>query len=204
MATILYGFSTTTYVRTARLALEEKGVDYVLEGPDFKSEEYRHIHPFNRVPALEHQGKILFETLAITWFVDEQFDGPPLQPDKLMERAEMFQWISAINDYVFEPMVVQCIIERLVKPLRGLPTDEDAIHKAKPEIARQLDVFQNVLGNRDFLVGDRLTLADLFLVPIISYLAATPEGQELLPHHGAVMDWHDRIAERPSFRKCCP
>ena len=77
---VVYGFAPSTFVRTARLALEEKGVDYELEAVDFGSEELLRLHPFGRIPAFAHGAVRLYETSAIVRYVDESFDGPALQP----------------------------------------------------------------------------------------------------------------------------
>ena len=80
---ILYGPAFSTYARSVRLALEEKGVPYVLEEIDIFSganatPEYLARQPFGKVPALEHDGFRLYETGAILRYVDEAFDGPSL------------------------------------------------------------------------------------------------------------------------------
>ena len=81
MKPILHGPGYSTYVRTARLAFEEKGVDYDLDHFDFMDgfpDEHLARHPFGRVPTLTHGDFALYETVAICRYVDEGFDGPPL------------------------------------------------------------------------------------------------------------------------------
>ncbi len=76
----LYGFPQSTYVRTARLACEEKGVAYEIVPTEIGSPENLAVHPFARVPAMSHGDFKCFETAAICRYVDEAFDGPALQP----------------------------------------------------------------------------------------------------------------------------
>ena len=75
---ILYGPGYSTYTRAARLAMEEKGVDYELVEVDFISggfsDEYLERQPFAKVPAFEHDGLELYETPAILRYIDEAFD----------------------------------------------------------------------------------------------------------------------------------
>ena len=81
---ILYGPGYSTYTRSVRLALEEKGVSYSREEvttlTQFVTEgmpkEQLSRQPFNKVPAFEHDGNMLYETAAIERYVDEAFDGP--------------------------------------------------------------------------------------------------------------------------------
>ncbi len=84
---VLYGPAFSTYVRSVRLALEEKGAPYRLEEINIledahKTPEHRARHPFAKVPAFEHDGFELYETMAIMHYVDETFEGPSLQPSE--------------------------------------------------------------------------------------------------------------------------
>ena len=56
--------------------------------------------PFNKVPAFEHDGNMLYETAAIERYVDEAFDGPSLQPSGALARARMTQVIGIADCYV--------------------------------------------------------------------------------------------------------
>lgn len=196
---ILYGLPPSTYVRTARLALELKGVAYDLEPVEFRSESHRRLHPFSRIPALRHADLELYETLAITTYVDEAFDGLALQPADPGTRAQMMQWISVINGYAYDAMVTRCVAERFVKPMRGLPTDDAVIADALPDITYQLDLFDRCLSQTPWLAGDQMSLADLFLGPIMVYFAATPEGQSTLPDRPDVTRWLAALNGNPIF-----
>src|SRR5258708_19443585 len=84
MALILHGYRYSVYQRIARLTLAEKGVSYQQVevnpfAPDVPT-AYLALHPFGRVPALVHEGFALYETAAITRYIDRVFPGPALQP----------------------------------------------------------------------------------------------------------------------------
>ena len=85
MALILHGYRYSVYVRIARLALVEKGVAYdQVEINPFAAEipgSYLALHPFGRVPTLVQGDFVLYETAAITRYVDRAFEGPVLQPE---------------------------------------------------------------------------------------------------------------------------
>jgi glutathione S-transferase len=195
----LFGLPPSTYVRTAMMTFEAKGVPYDLEFPDFRSGAYRDIHPFGRIPALRHGNVTLYETLAITTYIDEAFDGPALQPVDPLERARMLQWISAIIDYMYSSFVRGCVAERFVKPMRGMAPDEAVIAKAKPEISNHLEIVDATLSKTPFLAGNSLSLADFFLAPILRYLAHTPEGKDLMPGLKGIDDWSARVAESKGY-----
>lgn len=202
---VVYGFAPSTFVRTARLALEEKGVDYELATVEFGSAALLKLHPFGRIPAFAHGDVRLYETSAIARYVDEAFDGPALQPSDAGARARMDQWISAFNCYYNPTLVRVLILERLVAPMRGRETDQARIDEALPEIEKHLGVLERELGDgRAHIVGEELTLADLFFAPPIAYLRMTPESERLLANRPAIGRWFDTVSARPSFAATQP
>ncbi|MFI5020104.1 MAG: glutathione S-transferase family protein [Alphaproteobacteria bacterium] len=203
-ALTLYGFPQSTYVRTARMACEEKGVAYTLESADFKGEAYRKLHPFAKVPALRHGDLVLFETEAIIRYVDEAFPGPALQPAEAAERARMAQWLSAIGSYVYPTMIGKIVIERFAPNIFNRATDEAVIKSAVPDLAYQLGVLEQALAHSPWLAGPSLSLADLLLAPILFYVGMVPEGQKALPGHKALARWNEAMASRASFKATVP
>ncbi|MCP4330437.1 MAG: hypothetical protein GY791_18595 [Alphaproteobacteria bacterium] len=77
---VVYGFPQSTYVRTTRICLQEKGVAYTIESVDLSADDYPTLHPFRKVPAFRHDDFHLYETAAIARYVDMAFDGPALTP----------------------------------------------------------------------------------------------------------------------------
>ena len=201
---VIHGFPQSTYVRTARLACEEKGVAYSLEPIEFGSTEHRALHPFAKIPAASHGELVLYETSAIARYVDEAFEGPALQPSDAAARARMNQWISAVNDYYYPAMILGIVFQRLVNPMRGLPVDEAAVEAAVPQVEHQLAIAQQALADGGFLAGDALSLADLFLGPQIFWLGMTKEGAAALEKAPAVTAWYQALAARPSFNATTP
>ena len=196
---VLHGLQFSTYVRTAQSVCEAKGVPYDLRPVDFRSPEYRALHPFGRMPAMTHGDVTLYETLAIASYVDEAFDGPALQPGTPAGRALMLQWISAVSGYLYPALFRGCLRERFVKRMRGLEADEEAIASMRPAIEEGLGVAEAALSERDFLAGDAVTIADFFLMPILAYFAIAPEGQATLPEHPDLSRWMERMAQTPGY-----
>ena len=151
---ILYGPGYSTYVRGARLALEEKGVAYSLVEIDFLQgmpEEQLARHPFGKVPAFEHDGFKLYEACAIERYVDEAFPGPALQPEDPRQRARMAQTVSVTDSYVYPPTVGTLVIQRLVVPMMEGTPDEAAIEAALPKVATAMAALEQLLGDQPFL-----------------------------------------------------
>jgi glutathione S-transferase len=204
---VLYGPAYSTYVRTARLVLEEKGVAYNLEEFDFLKgmpEEHYARHPFGKVPAFEHDGFWLYETGAIVRYVDEAFEGPSLQPDDVRLRARMVQIMSIVDSYTYGPVLGQIVIQRLVVPLMDGKPDEAAIEAGVPGARKSLGVLEGLLGDQVFLAGSRLSLADLHLAPIMTYFALTPEGDAVLADMPRLRRWFDGMSARETMARTAP
>ena len=198
----LYGADYSVYVRIARMALEEKGVGYELVPLDIFAAEgipawYLELHPFGRIPALEHDGFRLFETGAITRYVDEAFDGPALQPADARARARMSQIAGMLDAYGYRAMVWDVAVERLEK----MPPDEALIAGGLRRAETVFKVLTSLKAKGPWLLGDQLTLADLHAAPIIAYFLKVAEGRDLLARFAEVRDWYARIADRASFAR---
>ena len=92
----LIGLGISVYTRIARLALEEKQVNYSLNEVDIFAEagppaSYLSLHPFGMIPCLRQDDFVLYETGAITRYVDECGNGAMLQPENTRQRAQMNQ-----------------------------------------------------------------------------------------------------------------
>lgn len=100
---IVYGFPRSTFVNIVRLILTHKGVSYKFQDlePVMGKADHLALHPFNRVPILQHDELTIYETSAITAYVDEAFAGASLTPKDIEARARMNQWISAVNSYYY-------------------------------------------------------------------------------------------------------
>jgi glutathione S-transferase len=203
--TVLFGFPASTYVRTARLALEEKGVTYSVQEIDLKDPTYAERHPFRKMPAFEHGGVRLFETQAICRYVDEAFDGPALQPADALGRARMEQWISAVCDYLYPTAIRGYVLHYVFAGRDGREPDRTAIAESLPKVKDQLAIFDAALGKSPFLAGDAPSIADLFLAPIAFYvLRTTPEKDALSAGRNNLARWLGAIESRPSFAATMP
>lgn len=205
----IYGPALSTYTRTVRLALEEKGVAYSLKEMDIfageaKTPEHTARHPFGLVPAFEHDGFVIYETSAITRYIDEVFEGVSLQPGTARHRARMNQAISVLDSYAYQAIVAKLVIQRLVVPMTGNTPDEKLIADALPRIRQCLAAFEALNGGAPFLTGDALSLSDLFLAPVFAYLTVTPESDALLAPHANLRRWWESISARRSMHKTAP
>ena len=200
---VLYGPAYSTYTRTARLALEEKNVPYRLVEIDFlrganRSTEHLARHPFGKVPVLEHGRLKLYETIAITDYIDSTFPGEPLQPKDATGRARMLQAVGIVTSYIYGPMVGQILVERLIKPVLGQPADEAVVESGVRRLKKGLAVLEPLVGEAPFSKGKSLSLADLYLIPMWAYFVQTPEGSMASSSLPRLQQWWQAVSERPS------
>ncbi|MES0826788.1 glutathione S-transferase family protein [Ruegeria sp. SCP11] len=202
----LYGPSYSTYTRSVRLVMEEKGVDYDHVEVDFMDgmpAEQIARQPFGKVPAFEHNGFHLYETGAIERYIDEGFDGTALQPGSLKQRARMAQMISIVDNYTYGPVIGLCE-QRIFAPMMGGETDEAACQALMPEIQKALGTLEDLQDGNPYLAGDDLSLADLHLAPVFWYFVQTPDAEPILSDKPGLHTWWESMESRESMSKTEP
>ncbi|MSQ55508.1 MAG: glutathione S-transferase family protein, partial [Betaproteobacteria bacterium] len=200
----LIGDPRSTYVRTVRMGLAEKGVKYTLQPAAPHSPEVLALHPFGRLPAFRDGPVTLFETSAILRYVEEAFPGPSLLPGNIRDRARCEQWVSAINSYLDGLLVRRYVLNYVFpKGADGKP-ERAAIDAAVKEMPAQFAILERAYDTRNYLVGSACSMADLFLAPILFYVEMFPEGKALLPNYPNVMRAQAAIRERASYRETMP
>ena len=168
----------------------EKGIEHELVPVAYGSEEHGRIHPFRRMPILEVDGRMMPETLAITGHLDEAFPGPNLQPEGHAARARMRIWMAVCSDYLFSDVV------------RTIPRDRPPTDEELATAATALGRAEELMDGDAFLVGEELTLADLYLAPQIANCGE--KAPRLLDGLDAISAWARLVGERESFRLTRP
>ena len=205
---IVYGTPLSTYVRTTRMTLLEKGVDYdhvdvgVLDG-ECKGPEHVARNPFGKVPAVEHDGFLFYETGAIVRYIDQVFPDPPLAPAEPRARAGMNQVISIHDYHGYDSIILDVVAYFFFADFVG-GQDEDRLARGKERAALCLSEWERIMGEGGFLAGDDLSLADLYVAPSIFYLSLTPVADELLSPHPRFQEWWAAISTRDSMKATEP
>ena len=203
---ILYGLAPSSYTRTARLALEEKGVSYDLEPVDLKSPALKAIHPFGKMPALRHGDVHLFETIAIARYVDATFQGPALEPKETMARVETVQYVSIACDYLYGSAIRRFVLPHIFPTGPDGTPDITVIEPGRKETVAHLGILDEMVGRTGgtYLVGDNFGLADMFLAPILFWIDKMPGGDAILAGVPRLRTRYEAAAKRPSFAATLP
>ncbi|MDQ0511266.1 glutathione S-transferase [Angulomicrobium amanitiforme] len=205
----VFGAAYSVYVRIARLALAEKGIEHELVPVDVFAAEgvppgYLDRQPFGRIPAFEHGDFTLYETAAIVRYVDEAFDGPSLQPVDLRQRARCNQILSIADAYAYPSLVWGIYVERVARPAEGVAANEARIAAALPRARTCLAAMYDLMGGNVWLAGAALSLADLYLAAMIDYFVQAPEGRAMLAEYERLAAWWSRMAVRRSMEATRP
>jgi glutathione S-transferase len=205
---VLYGFDGSTYVRTVRMVLRDKRIDYdqvpvnVLEGEP-KREPHIGRHPFGKVPVLDIDGMRLIETDAICRYLEGREPEPSLVPDDLKDRAHMNMAMAAVNTYGY-PALVGVAAYHLFPQLLG-GRDEAAYEESMKKSETLLSLVMGWRGEDTWIAGGRPSLADYLLAPIMYYVSLAPDQEhERLFQIPGVRAWWEAVQTIPNFKPTAP
>jgi glutathione S-transferase len=200
----VYSIPGSPFGRAVLAALEEKGAAYRLSpvAPGtFRSPEHLARHPFGRVPVLQHGEFMLYETQAILRYLDRILPAPALTPADPKAAGLMDQAMNVCDWYLFQGVSTVIGFQRVVGPrLLGLTPDEAAIAAAMPKAQMVFEELARTLGEKPFLIGEALSLADLMIGPQVAFFTETPEWAALGAPRANLAAWIERMEARPSFQ----
>jgi glutathione S-transferase len=200
----IIGGPASNFVWVCRVACVEKGVPYSLVPVMPHTPEVDAIHPFGKIPAMRHGDVTLCESRAICSYIDRAFDGPPLVPADPVGAARCEQWIS-IACTTIDPVMLRQYFAAYIFP--GTPDgspNRPAIDAALPKMEAQFAVLDHAVAKTGHLVGDRFTLADTYLLPILYYMSKRPESSAMLGKAAHLQSYLDRHLDRRSVKETTP
>ena len=201
---IVHSVPGSPYGRAVLATLVEKGASYRLSPVAFgtwRCEPHISRHPFGRVPVLEHDGFMLYESQAILRYLDRVLPGPALTPIDPKAAARMDQVMNVCDWYLFQGVNNVIGFHRIVRPrLMGLAPDEAAIAEAMPKAHVVFNELSRLLGSKNYLAEERVTLADILVAPQLDFLAETPEWELLTAASPNLVSWLHRMTARASFK----
>ncbi len=203
----LWGFDGSTYVRAIKMLLAEKNFTQfeqvplnVLEG-DPKKPEHLERHPFGKVPVLDHDGMRILETSAIARYLNDVLPGKSLIPATPKDRARMDMVIGIIDSYGYGALTGGVAAYHLFPDFVG--GKNEAMRQGGIETGRKVIEFaMKTKGSSPFIAGE-LSLADLYLAPILFYVSLTPDKDAVFDVEG-LADWWTKIQVLPSFTATQP
>ena len=223
--TTLYHLPVAICAQKTRVCLAEKGVAWKSEDVTGKlrTPEYLRLNPAGYVPTFVHDGKIITESRIISEYIDETFDGPPLQPKDSYQRSIMRRWSKQIDDSLHFSVFLLTFVPFFRDRITQLPESErqniiplDPV-KAEctlnmiklgwesPHIRTGIKRFERLaidleasLRESEWLAGNAYSLADVDFTPYLQRMEDL--GIDWLwDDKPALADWYARVRKRPSF-----
>ena len=159
------------------------------EAPDLLA-----VNPNARIPALDDNGFHLWESMAINIYLAKKYGaGKDLVPASLEEEALTNQWSFWVMTEIEKPLLV-LLMHALGRPTADAPT----VANHQQALARPLTVLNDHLKSRDWLLGDRFTVADLNVASVMSWMKLARFDLASYPRVAA---WLERCLGRQSTAK---
>ncbi|KAK2467384.1 hypothetical protein APHAL10511_000619 [Amanita phalloides] len=200
----LYGIFYSTCTQRAATVLHEKKIPFELIPIDLakgeqKAQDFLEKQPFGQIPVLDDNGFIIHESRAISLYLAYKYadQGTPLVSPDPMAKALHAQ-AQSIEAFNFDPYASGIVSEKIIKPRKGLQTDEALVIKYASILDAKLDGYERILSKQKYLSGNELTLADLFHLPYGTKLYDAGYGH-LIDKRANVKRWFDELRNRDSW-----
>jgi len=190
----LYEFGPTRSIR-ARWTLQELGVDFEpvtvnLVAREHRRPEFLRINPAGRLPVLVDGDLTLTESVAIAQYLAEKYPEGRLLPDDLAERARVHRWLLFAATELEQPLWRITRHTSLYPEARRLPAE---IPVARDDFREMAAVAEHELDGREFVVGDRVSIADFVLAYTLDWACEA----RLLDEFPSLRAYMERMYARP-------
>jgi glutathione S-transferase len=199
----LYDSAMAPNPRRVRIFLAEKQIDVPKVQVDLAKAENRQPeflakNPMGGVPVLElDDGTYLAESVAICRYFEEQQPDPPLMGTDARDRALVEMWNRRMELYLFNT-VTGCFRNTHDFFKGRIPQVPEYGKVCKEAAQKQIAFLDEVLADRDFIAGDRYTIADITALCAIDFGRITDiriqDGQKNAAR------WHQAVSSRPSAK----
>ncbi len=201
---IVYGSSLSPYVRKVLAFAGEKGIEFELKptgnAPGQPGEEFLAASPLRKMPAIRDGDFTLADSSAIVHYLEAKHPDPSLIPSEPRDCGRTI-WFEEFADTVLTACGAKMFYNRVILPrFFGQQGDPEAADNAeRQELPPLLDYLETVVPDAGgFLVGGRITLADIAVASSLATLAQLRCDRDAA-RHGRVYAYVDSILARPSF-----
>lgn len=200
----LYDSKMAPNPRRTRIFLAEKGIDVPTEQVDMmkmehRTPEYTAINPLQRMPALVlDDGTVITESLAICRYFEALQPEPPLFGVGAKESALVEMWSRRVENNFFA--TVAAVFRHLHPAMKELevPQVPAWAEANRPRVTRFLELLDGELANREFIAGDRFSVADITALCTVDFMK--PARLSVPEDATNVKRWHASVSARPSAK----
>ena len=195
----LYHDVPSTNCDRVKIVLADKGLAWEgiwvkLGKMEQKNPEHLARNPYGKIPVIEDDGKLLFESCIINEYLDEKYPNPPLQPKDPYLRARGRILIAYFLNYLHEPY--WALRGEMIKKNEA-ERDQKLIGETRKEVAARLRYLEDALGDKPYFLGD-YSLTDIAMLPRFPRL----EQYGVLPSAALpkLTAWFERMKQRPAVK----
>jgi len=194
----LYNYPDCPYCQKVRVVLAEKDLSYDIALVDLrkneqKTAEFLRLNPYGKVPVLEDEEIVIYESTIINEYLEDEYPIPSLMPSDSAGRARV-RMLEDYGDNVFLPQS-SLVLAELSKP--DGERDADKLNRYRAALVRSLEWLNSSLEGRDYLVND-FSIADVAFVPGVLILANM--GIDVSPAWKNLAGWLARLRQRGSIQ----
>ena len=182
----------------AELGLNIETIEMDLMAGENRQEEHLKRNPSGQSPTLElEDGSFLSEITAICEYLDEKQGNTDLMGKTPEERALTRMWTRRVDLQIIEPLTTGFRysegLELFKSRMQTIPEAADGLKSIAQE---KLAWLNGEMDGKDYICGDRFSLADIMLYCFIAFGATV--GQNLSEENTNITSWYDRVKERSS------
>ena len=182
----------------AELGLDIETIEMDLMAGENRQEEHLKRNPSGQSPTLElEDGSFLSEITAICEYLDEKQGNTDLMGKTPEERASTRMWTRRVDLQIIEPLTTGFRysegLELFKSRMQTIPEAADGLKSIAQE---KLAWLNGEMDGKDYICGDRFSLADIMLFCFIAFGATV--GQNLSEENTNITSWYDRVKERSS------
>ncbi len=164
-------------------------------GEEKHAPEYLKLNPLGQVPTLVDGDFVLTEAMAINFYLARKYGVEKLWVDRLEDEALLYKWtFFAITQ--LESACVDLILHRKVFDEKA--RNINVVQAAEQRLIKPLQVLNDYLEGKDFLVTNQFSVADINLAGVLSYAQA---GEYDFSRFSNVARYLDTILSRPTYKK---
>ncbi|MHC5895048.1 glutathione S-transferase family protein [Nostoc sp.] len=190
----LYEFAPTQSIRV-RWVLQELGVEFEaisinMQAGEHRTPDFLTINPTGKLPVLIDGEHIITESVAIALYLGEKYPESNLVPTDLLLRAQLYRWLLFTATELEQPLWRIARHTFIYPEELRLPAE---IPLARQDFTSMAVVLENHLLDRQFLVGEHVTVADF----VLAYTLDWANEVQLLATFPTLVDYMERMYKRP-------
>ena len=198
----VYGHFFSMPANKVRLCVSFLGLPHEYHHVDLQSgaqmeADYVKINPMSRVPAIEDDGFTLSQSDAICKYLCALSGPSSFYPEDIHKQAKVNQWVNFASQHI-QQAVSRLFFNKIIAPMLGEESDEKSIAVGENMLARDLPHLENELKENDYILGEKITLADIAMISALEPAEMVGLDLESYPE---IQKWRETVMAREFYKR---